>query len=170
MSLYKNWTDMVINYVKQHGEDAFWKEYGAIETKAYTEILANHKTQFKGSIKSLAERFNTTPEFFMGVVDGINESLHEKFDLENIDENEELVFNIDFEKLYFNMLDAKADYLYNLPQWDAIFSVEKRKEIQRSWRESKVVVKEKKIGRNDVCPCGSGKKYKKCCGAAASAN
>lgn len=24
--------------------------------------------------------------------------------------------------------------------------------------------KEKKIGRNDPCPCGSGKKYKKCCG------
>jgi len=22
----------------------------------------------------------------------------------------------------------------------------------------------KKIGRNDPCPCGSGKKYKKCCG------
>jgi preprotein translocase subunit SecA len=21
-----------------------------------------------------------------------------------------------------------------------------------------------KIGRNDICPCGSGKKYKKCCG------
>ncbi|MGZ8551111.1 MAG: SEC-C metal-binding domain-containing protein [Chitinophagaceae bacterium] len=21
-----------------------------------------------------------------------------------------------------------------------------------------------KIGRNDLCPCGSGKKYKKCCG------
>ncbi|MBW1707552.1 MAG: SEC-C domain-containing protein, partial [Deltaproteobacteria bacterium] len=25
--------------------------------------------------------------------------------------------------------------------------------------------KGKKIGRNDPCPCGSGKKYKKCCGA-----
>jgi uncharacterized protein YecA (UPF0149 family) len=24
---------------------------------------------------------------------------------------------------------------------------------------------EKKVGRNDACPCGSGKKYKKCCGA-----
>jgi uncharacterized protein len=24
-----------------------------------------------------------------------------------------------------------------------------------------------KIGRNDPCPCGSGKKYKKCCGGAA---
>ena len=28
----------------------------------------------------------------------------------------------------------------------------------------KTVVAEKKIGRNESCPCGSGKKYKKCCG------
>ena len=28
----------------------------------------------------------------------------------------------------------------------------------------KTVVKEKKVGRNEPCPCGSGKKYKKCCG------
>jgi uncharacterized protein len=25
----------------------------------------------------------------------------------------------------------------------------------------------RKIGRNELCPCGSGKKYKRCCGAAA---
>ena len=25
-------------------------------------------------------------------------------------------------------------------------------------------VKKEKIGRNDPCPCGSGKKYKQCCG------
>ena len=30
---------------------------------------------------------------------------------------------------------------------------------------SKTVVNKTKIGRNDPCPCGSGKKYKKCCGA-----
>ena len=29
---------------------------------------------------------------------------------------------------------------------------------------SETVIKEKKPGRNDPCPCGSGKKYKKCCG------
>ena len=28
----------------------------------------------------------------------------------------------------------------------------------------KTVTAEKKVGRNDPCPCGSGKKYKKCCG------
>ena len=33
-----------------------------------------------------------------------------------------------------------------------------RPPIQQAHRESK------KIGRNDPCPCGSGKKYKKCCG------
>ena len=27
-----------------------------------------------------------------------------------------------------------------------------------------VVNKDKKVGRNDPCPCGSGKKYKYCCG------
>lgn len=30
--------------------------------------------------------------------------------------------------------------------------------------ENKTVKKEESIGRNDDCPCGSGKKYKKCCG------
>jgi preprotein translocase subunit SecA len=29
--------------------------------------------------------------------------------------------------------------------------------------EKKPVVKGQKVGRNDPCPCGSGKKYKKCC-------
>ena len=28
----------------------------------------------------------------------------------------------------------------------------------------KTVIAEQKIGRNEPCPCGSGKKYKKCCG------
>ncbi|MBQ7822482.1 MAG: SEC-C domain-containing protein, partial [Clostridia bacterium] len=27
-----------------------------------------------------------------------------------------------------------------------------------------------KVGRNDPCPCGSGKKYKKCCGAGDSSS
>ena len=30
--------------------------------------------------------------------------------------------------------------------------------------KSKPVKKDKKVGRNDKCPCGSGKKYKQCCG------
>lgn len=29
----------------------------------------------------------------------------------------------------------------------------------------KPMITEVKVGRNDLCPCGSGKKYKKCCGS-----
>lgn len=36
-------------------------------------------------------------------------------------------------------------------------------ELQRELK-SQVPIKSAKVGRNDLCPCGSGKKYKKCCG------
>ena len=39
------------------------------------------------------------------------------------------------------------------------------KKIIKDFKRSKIVHKEKEPGRNDPCPCGSGKKYKKCCGA-----
>lgn len=165
MSLYKQWTDMVVEYVKTRGEAAFWSEYGTIEKTIYTKLLANHNNVIKGTIKNLAEEYGTSNIFFMGFLDGINESLIENIDLEKLDEDSEIELKIDFEKLYFNMLDAKAEYLYELPQWEGIFSKEKRKEIQVKWRETKTIVNENKVGRNDPCPCGSGKKYKKCCGA-----
>lgn len=164
MSLYAQWTDMVVDYVKTKGEQAFWNEYSNIEERIYTKILANHGEVVKTTIADLAKEFGATNEFVMGFVDGINDSLVTPLDLEEVEADTTLELNIDLEKLYFNMLDAKADYLYELPQWDGIFSDEKRKEIQKSWRSSKTTVNENKVGRNDPCPCGSGKKYKKCCG------
>ena len=41
---------------------------------------------------------------------------------------------------------------------------EKKKELYVEQKKSGTVVKGPKIGRNDPCPCGSGKKYKHCCG------
>ncbi|WP_029451674.1 SEC-C metal-binding domain-containing protein [Clostridium algidicarnis] len=164
MNLYKRWTDMVVEYVKHHGEEAFWDKYSDIERRIYIKILASHKDTLSTTISDLAKEFETTPEFVMGFVDGINESLVQSIDLETISEDSEIEFKIDFEKLYFNMLDAKADYLYELSQWEGIFSKEKRTEIHKAWKSSKTVVNENKVGRNDPCICGSGKKYKKCCG------
>ena len=37
-------------------------------------------------------------------------------------------------------------------------------EIVKEFKRSRTVVKEKEPGRNDPCPCGSGKKYKNCHG------
>ena len=164
MSLYDKWTEMVVEYVKTKGERAFWQEYGKIETAIYKDFLSNHKEVKKTSIADLSKEYDSTVEFIMGFVDGINESLKNSYELEQIEETTELVLDLDLEKLYFNMLDAKAEYLYTLPQWDGIFSEEKREEIKKEYKESKIVRNENKIGRNDPCPCGSGKKYKKCCG------
>ena len=36
---------------------------------------------------------------------------------------------------------------------------------QNSKKTTVILRKAEKVGRNDLCPCGSGKKYKKCCGA-----
>ena len=164
MNLYKQWTDMVVEYVKTKGEAAFWSEYSNIEGRIYKDLLANDGEVIKTTIADMAKKYNTTEEFVMGFVDGINDSLNKGYDLEVLTATDEIVLDVDLEKLYFNMLEAKADYLYELPQWDRIFSVEKRKEIKKSYQASTMVRNENKVGRNDACPCGSGKKYKKCCG------
>ena len=85
-------------------------------------------------------------------------------DFENFDENSEVEVEIVPETLFYNMLVAEADYLYGLPQWMDILGEDKIKELTKKFKKSKTVVKGKKIGRNDPCPCGSGKKYKHCCG------
>lgn len=46
---------------------------------------------------------------------------------------------------------------------DAIVKNEKAK-IMNMPRKTRTIIREyNKIGRNDSCPCGSGKKYKNCC-------
>ena len=164
MSLYTDWTEMVVDYVKTKGENAFWAEYSKLEKSIYKDLLANHKEVKKVTINQLANDYNSTVQFAMGFMDGINDSLKKQYDLETIDADTELELDLNLETLYFNMLDAKAEYLYTLPQWDGIFSEEKRNDIQKQYRESKIVRNTDKVGRNDPCPCGSGKKYKKCCG------
>ena len=72
---------------------------------------------------------------------------------------------IDTEKLYYNMVGCGAEWLYNLPQWDDILTKERQKELYLEQKKSGTVHNEnRKVGRNDPCPCGSGKKYKHCCG------
>ena len=54
------------------------------------------------------------------------------------------------------MHEARADWLYNLEEWDGILSEERRRELTKEFRLSKMAVSDK-VGRNDPCSCGSGK-------------
>jgi hypothetical protein len=142
---------------------AFWNEYFDIETQAYKKILARKDDFFADKLPVIAEGFGMSPTVFAGFMDGINTSLVEEVDLEALTEDTDVSLKVDFEKLYYNMLDAKAKWLYTLAGWDDMFTPEKRREIHAQWQADRQAVSTK-VGRNEPCPCGSGKKYKKCCG------
>ena len=164
MSLYKQRVDLMEGQTDETF-DAFWKEYSETETRIYTHILESKEPRLAGKFSELTAKFEADPVIFMGFLDGIQTSLNNPMELEAVNEDTEIDLDIDFEKLFFNMLKADADYLYTLKAWEGIFSEEKIMQIIKDFKRSKIVHKEKEPGRNDPCPCGSGKKYKKCCGA-----
>jgi len=164
MTLLKEWTNLIEGQTDATFEK-FWKEYSETEAKIYTDILTNKTQHFEGTFKDLVAKYEANPVIFMGFLDGIQGSVETPMDLEAVDQDSMISLDIIWDKLFFNMLGADADHLYGLEAWDNIYSIEERKAIADTWRRSRTVVKEKEPGRNDPCPCGSGKKYKKCCGA-----
>lgn len=141
-----------------------WQDYFLSEKAIYAELLKTPDTVVRGSVKELADKFEVTLEKMVGFLDGINDSLIEKNPIETMTEDTEVNLGFDKTKLYKNMVEARADWLYELPEWDAIFTKDEQHALFLEQRKSGTIVKPKKIGRNDPCPCGSGKKYKNCCG------
>ena len=165
MALLQDWRDMAYSQQADRVQlEKFWTNYFLIEKGIYEKLLSNPNEVVKGTVKELAEKYDVEVMTMVGFLDGINDSLKIQNPIEEMDENTEVNLGFDLETLYKNMLDAKADWLYELPQWNSIFSEEKRKELYLEQKKSGTVVKGPKIGRNDPCPCGSGKKYKHCCG------
>lgn len=165
MALLQEWREMAYSQQTDRAQlQKFWTNYFLIEKGIYEKLLSNPQEIVKGTVKELAEKYEVDVMTMVGFLDGINDSLKLKNPIEEMDENTEVNLGYDLETLYKNMVDAKADWLYNLPQWDGIFTEEKRKELYIEQKKSGTVVKGPKIGRNDPCPCGSGKKYKHCCG------
>ena len=165
MSLYSDWMKLAQEQRSKEEYDAYWKAYFEKEKENYRTILADKDKQYSGTVAELSETFHMDPTTFVGFLDGANSSLAEgKIELEPLTEESTVTLHFDFDKLYKNMLNAKADWLYELPEWEGVRSEEQRQELAREFRASKVFHAEKTVGRNDPCPCGSGKKYKKCCG------
>ena len=118
----------------------------------------------KGTVKELAEKFQVDIMTMTGFLDGINDSLVKANDIEAMEEDTKVSLKFDTELLYKNMVGAQADWLYELEEWEAILTEDRRRELYKEQKTSTTIVKEDKVYPNDPCPCGSGKKYKKCCG------
>ena len=164
-TLLEQWQSLAYNEKADRGQlQRFWGSYFQIEKEIYEQLLETPDEEVKGTVKELAEKYGQEVLTMVGFLDGINESLKEPNPIETMDEDTQVSLAFDKEKLYKNMVAAKADWLYELPQWKEIYSEEELKKLYKEQKESGTIRKEKKIGRNDPCPCGSGKKYKKCCG------
>ena len=164
-TLLEQWTSMAYSETANKGDlQRLWREYSLKEKEIYQQLLKDPDTEVKGTVKELAEKFDIDIMTMTGFLDGINESLVEENDIQNMDEDTVVSLNFDNEKLYKNMVAAKADWLYELEEWNDIFTPEKKEELYKEQKRSTTFVREgKKVGRNDPCPCGSGRKFKQCC-------
>lgn len=166
MALLETWRNLAYGEGLDDKErEKFWAGYFAIEKGIYEQILSNPAEVIEGTVKELAEKYETEVLIMTGFLDGINESLKGyENPIETMEEDTVVKIEIDPEKLYYNMVEAKAEWLYELPMWETILTQERRKELYKEQKKSGTIVKAPKVGRNDPCPCGSGLKYKKCCG------
>ncbi|MCI8535127.1 MAG: SEC-C domain-containing protein [Hungatella sp.] len=166
MALLETWRNLAYgDGLNDKERERLWNRYFAIEKGIYEKILSDPTQIIEGSVKELAEQYETELLIMTGFLDGINESLKDyQNPIDTMEEDTIVKIEIDPEKLYYNMVEAKADWLYNLPMWNDILPQDKRKELYKAQKASGTIVKGHKIGRNDPCPCGSGLKYKKCCG------
>lgn len=165
MALLENWQKIAYNEKTNKQElQRFWQKYFLVEKSIYEKLLTNPDEKVEGTVKELAEKYDVSILDMTGFLDGINDSLIEKNPIDTMEEDTLVSLAFDKEKLYKNMVDAKADWLYELPMWDEIFDPETKKALYLEQKKSGTVIVGKKVGRNEPCPCGSGKKYKHCCG------
>lgn len=141
-----------------------WAVYFREEKNIYAQLLQNPDTVERGTVKELAEKYEVKVLTMVGFLDGINDSLVTPNPIEEMEEDTEVSLEFDKERLYKNMVAAEADWLYNLEEWNAIFDEDTKKALYKEQRSSTTIHKGPKVYPNDPCPCGSGKKYKKCCG------
>ncbi len=110
-------------------------------SKEFSEMFLVDKDDTAGTMNMLALdiQYRSSGEIFEDIINGIDVKIDK--------EDEARVFNI------------VNKFIKNIPLWKYRGATINEKEGSNKKVESK-----KEIGRNDPCPCQSGKKYKKCCG------
>ncbi len=165
MSYFAEWNER-INQQDEQALGLYAKEYYGLEQEAYRQILESYpEGQWSGRAIDLAQRLGfgaDKMDIFLGFLEGINSSLQQEIDLEGVTDETTIQLDIDYEKLYWNMHEAQAKWLYELAAWEGVIPAARRRELTRDFNREHIAVRTK-VGRNDPCPCGSGKKYKACC-------
>ena len=118
MTLLENWRNLAYgDGLDDKKKEELWSGYFTIEKGIYEQILANPTEVVEGTVKELAEKYDTEVMIMTGFLDGINESLKGyENPIETMDEDTKVKIEIDPEKLYYNMVEAKAASRRHLAQ------------------------------------------------------
>ncbi len=165
MALLEKWRSVAYSENADKNQlQQLWTKYFEEEKEIYAQLLKNPDEAVEGTVKELAEKYGVSIMTMTGFLDGINDSLKEANPIEEMEEDTKVNLGFDKERLYKNMVAAEADWLYGLEEWNDIFDADTQKALYKEQKSSTTIVKGAKVYPNDPCPCGSGKKYKKCCG------
>ena len=102
MTLLENWRNLAYgDGLDDKKKEELWSGYFTIEKGIYEQILANPTEVVEGTVKELAEKYDTEVMIMTGFLDGINESLKGyENPIETMDEDTKVKIEIDPEKLY----------------------------------------------------------------------
>ena len=141
MALLEQWQKVAYNEKADRGElQRFWQRYFLLEKGVYEKLLTNPDEKVEGTVKELADKYGLSIMDMTGFLDGINESLVEPNPIDTMEEDTKVSLVFDKEKLYKNMVDAKADWLYELPMWNDIFDPETKKRLYLEQKKSGTVI------------------------------
>jgi len=166
MALYDAWKRLAFD-PKGQPVTHIWDDFSIKEKAAFAGILKDKTTELKGTVSELAEKLRMSNIQMTQFLEGINECVNDIPEIEKLEEDTVIDIKIEFDRLYKQMVEYKAEPLYTLPEWDNIFTKDEQKNLYTEQKRSHTIIRnETKVGRNDPCACNSGKKFKKCCGAA----
>lgn len=131
-----------------------FKKYKVVDYSSYD--IVNMSDAFKDDLKEVLSNLTTDEEKLELISSFIISTIYMNCYLDDA-----LYHILDEYKIKYTNKNIKSlknivdQYKNDMPIWG--YNGYSKKEFNS-------MPKEKKIGRNDPCPCGSGKKYKKCCG------
>ena len=165
MSLYEDWNQLIESQASTPQQaQMFWDAYFAERDQMLWKNTGGKAKQDSRGIQRCGQELWDGKCSICGLFRRDQHQPWKGSGAESLEETTELDLTIDFEKLFLTCWRQRPSGCIRSNSGDGILSEERRKEIQKEWRASKQAVSEKTVGRNDPCPCGSGKKYKKCCG------
>jgi len=166
MSLYEEWIKAAYDHTGQTNKK-YWSGYMTLEKQVYEDLLEDGSGTIKMPMKDFAKKYGLSLPQAVGFIDGISGALTlpdgEEIAPSDISEDYEIDFKFEFDVLFKKMVEYKAKHLYLLPGWKKYFDEETQGRMIDEQRRSGIVIVGEKLGRNDPCLCGSGKKYKQCC-------